>query len=81
MTTTPAFPTEVEISDNACDYAEKQLLELVQALSTDRAAYHFNESFPHEYVKSVMHKLNEIRGDIRSREGTPGFGKLREPAK
>jgi hypothetical protein len=81
MTTTPAHPTEVEIHDNACKFADKQLTELIQDLSNDRAAHHFSEVFPHDYVRSVMGRLQAIRSDLHSREGTPGFGKLREPTK
>lgn len=73
----PTRPTKAEINGNACDYAEKQLLELVQALSTDRAAKHGDPAFPHDYIDSLMGKLNSIRADIRTREGTPGFGKLK----
>ena len=74
---TTEYPTEVEIHKNACDYAEKQLRELVQALSTDRAFHYPNKNWQHEYVADIMGKLNEIRADIRAREGTPGFGKLK----
>ena len=70
-------PTEVEIHKNACNYAEKQLLDLVHSPSTDRAFHHFNKNWPHEYVSDIMGKLNEIRADIRARQGTPGFGKLK----
>ena len=70
-------PTEVEIHANACKFADKQLTELIQDLSNDRAAHHFSEVFPHDYVRSVMTRLQVIRGDISSREGTPGYGKLR----
>ena len=70
-------PTEVEIHKNACNYAEKQLLDLVHTLSNDRAYHYFNKDWPHEYVTDIMGKLNEIRADIRGRQGTPGFGKLK----
>ena len=70
-------PTEVEIHKNACNYAEKQLLDLVHTLSNDRAYHYFNKDWPHEYVTDIMGKLNEIRADIRARQGTPGFGKLK----
>tara|TARA_R100001163_G_C5059688_1_gene196383 strand:- start:406 stop:861 length:456 start_codon:yes stop_codon:yes gene_type:complete len=73
----PTRPTKAEINGNACDYAEKQLLELVQALSTDRAVKHGDPTFPHDYVADIMGKLNGIRKDLRTREGTPGFGKLK----
>tara|TARA_R110000751_G_scaffold208401_1_gene312207 strand:+ start:264 stop:608 length:345 start_codon:yes stop_codon:yes gene_type:complete len=72
-----AHPTEVEIHKNACTFADKQLTELIQDLSNDRAAHHFSEVFPHDYVRSVMTRLQIIRGDLSSREGTPGFGKLK----
>lgn len=73
----PARPSKAEINGNACNYAEKQLLELVQELSTDRAAKHGDPAFPHDYVADIMDKLNGIRKDLRAREGTPGFGKLK----
>ena len=73
----PRKPGKSEINANACDYAEKQLLELVQALSTDRAAKHGDPTFPHSYIADIMGKLNDIRKDLRTREGTPGFGKLK----
>ena len=74
---TTKHPTEVEIHKNACDYAEKKLLELVHDLSNDRAYHYFNKEWQHMYVADIMGKLNEIRADIRAREGTPGFGKLK----
>ena len=73
----PARPSKAEINGNACNYAEKKLRELVQALSTDRAVKRFDKTFPHDYIDSLMGKLNSIRADIRTREGTPGFGKLK----
>ncbi len=75
--TKPARPSKAEIDSNACYYAEKQLRELVQALSADRAVKRFDKTFPHDYVADIMGKLNGIRKDLRAREGTPGFGKLK----
>ena len=73
----PARPTKAEINGNACDYAEKQLLELVQELSTDSAFHYPNKNWPHKYVADIMGRLNGIRKDLRAREGTPGYGKLK----
>jgi hypothetical protein len=73
----PARPSRAEINGNACNYAEKQLRELVQALSTDRAVKQSDKTFPHDYVADIMDRLNSIRADIRTREGTMGFGKLK----
>tara|TARA_R100001463_G_scaffold81671_1_gene136238 strand:- start:145 stop:378 length:234 start_codon:yes stop_codon:yes gene_type:complete len=77
MTTTVKRPTKAEIHSNACEYADKQLTALIQDLSTDRAAHHFSEVFPHEYVKNIMGRLQEIRSDLHTRQGTPGYGKLK----
>ena len=73
----PARPSKAEINGNACNYAEKQLRELVQALSTDRAVKQSDKTFSHDYVADIMDRLNGIRKDLRTREGTMGYGKLK----
>ena len=77
MTKTVKRPTEAEIHKNACNHAEAQLKELVILMVTDRSANHGNEHFPHDYVVSVLKHLDRIRMDLRRREGTPGYGKLK----
>jgi hypothetical protein len=73
-------PDRATIDANTLGYVEGQLLALVQDLSTDRAFYQPSPDFPHEYVKSIMGRLNGIRRDLRTRQGTPGFGVLRGAA-
>ena len=77
MTKTVKRPTEAEIHKNACNHAEAQLKELVILMVTDRSANYINEQFPHDYVVSVLKHLDRIRMDLRRREGTPGYGKLK----
>jgi len=77
MTKAVKRPTREEIYKNACDYANKQLLELVQDLSSDSAYHYPSKHFPHEYVAEIIGRINEIRADIRAGQGTPGFGKLK----
>lgn len=73
-------PDRATIDANTLGYVEGQLLALVQALSTDRAFYQPSTVFPHEYVQSIIYRLNGIRSDLDRREGTPGFGVLRGAA-
>ena len=75
--TKPARPSKAEIDSNACDYAEKRIQELRQAIADNRSANYMNEQFPHDYVVSIMKHLSSISLDLRAREGTPGFGKLK----
>ena len=70
-------PTREEFLTNACNHAESQLKELVVNMVTNRSANYMNEQFPHDYVVSVLKHLDRIRMDLHTREGTPGYGKLR----
>ena len=70
-------PTREEIDANAIDHAYRQLDHLVHALSTDKAFWHRCEDYPHEYVGEIMDMIAAIRNDLKRREGTPGYGKLR----
>ena len=70
-------PTREEIDANAIDHAYRQLDHLVHSLSSDRAFYQPSPDFPTEYVGQIMGLLVAIRDDLKRREGTPGYGKLR----
>ncbi len=72
------IPDRSTIDSNAINYALEAVHQLICTMSNDRSANHFNPQFPHEYVKGIVENLRGIRSDLKAREGTPGFGKLRD---
>ena len=67
---TTKHSAEVEIYKNACDYAEKRIQELKQAIADNRSPNYMNEQFPHDYAVSIMKHLSEIALELRSRKGS-----------